>query len=80
QTFSGAPQKTKLRYISCCYDGRLDGFLSRECDEIGELVITLPGQEPIQATIIATRNVSKLGFLGRAAEGLNRLLTSGDGE
>ncbi|MEO0883187.1 MAG: D-alanyl-D-alanine carboxypeptidase family protein [Pseudomonadota bacterium] len=47
-------------------------------DEVGELVITLSGREPVRAPVYATRDVAKLGFVGRMAEGLNRLMTSGN--
>ena len=42
--------------------------------EIGKLVITIEGQEPVEAPIVAADSVSKLGFLGRAIEGLSLMI------
>ena len=43
-------------------------------DTLGKLVITIDGQDPIEAPIIAEANVKKLGFFGRAIEGLSQLI------
>lgn len=47
---------------------------------IGEIIVTLPGQEPVRSGIVALRDVRELGYFGRVAEGLNQILTSSDDE
>lgn len=47
-------------------------------EPVGRLVITLEGQDPVSAPVIAEADVSKLGFVGKAVEGLSRLI-SGEG-
>ena len=42
---------------------------------VGLLVITVEGQDPVSAPVIAEANVQKLGFVGKAVEGLSRLIT-----
>ena len=42
--------------------------------EVGKLVITVEGQAPVEAPIVAAESVGKLGFLGRAIEGLSMML------
>lgn len=42
--------------------------------EVGKLVITVEGQAPVEAPIVAADSVGKLGFLGRAIEGLSIML------
>ncbi|MEM9667755.1 MAG: D-alanyl-D-alanine carboxypeptidase family protein [Pseudomonadota bacterium] len=59
------------------YDGPLEAPIEAG-DQIGEFVITLEGQPPVRAPVFALKNVSKLGFVGRAAEGLSRLLSGDD--
>jgi len=59
------------------FDGPLQAPIT-EGDQIGQLVITLDGQPDITAPVVALKSVSKLGFLGRVAEGLNRMMTSSD--
>ncbi|HAE94377.1 D-alanyl-D-alanine carboxypeptidase family protein [Hyphomonas atlantica] len=48
-------------------------------DTIGTLVVTIEGQSPIEAPIVAEANVKKLGFFGRAVEGLSQLIAGSDG-
>lgn len=48
-------------------------------DTIGKLVVTIEGQSPIEAPIVAEANVKKLGFFGRAVEGLSQLIAGSDG-
>jgi D-alanyl-D-alanine carboxypeptidase (penicillin-binding protein 5/6) len=49
-------------------------------DELGRLVVTIEGQQPVEAPIIADANVSKLGFFGRAIEGLSQMLGGGESQ
>ena len=46
--------------------------------EIGRLVITVEGQAPVEAAIVADADVGKLGFIGRAIEGLSQLIGGGE--
>lgn len=46
--------------------------------EIGHLVITVPGQDPKSVPLVTLAPVTKLGFIGRVAEGLSRLMASGN--
>lgn len=48
--------------------------------EIGKLVISIEGQDPVEASIIAEADVGKLGFFGRAIEGLSQLLGGGESQ
>ncbi len=47
-------------------------------DVIGKLVITLDDRPPFEAPLIANENVAKLGFFGRAMEGLSALIDGSD--
>ena len=50
-------------------------------DEVARLVITVEGKdEPISAPLVATESVGKLGFIGRAIEGLSLKLGGGAAE
>jgi D-alanyl-D-alanine carboxypeptidase (penicillin-binding protein 5/6) len=42
--------------------------------EVGKLVVTAPGIEPIEAPLVAEADVNKLGFTGRIAASLSHLL------
>lgn len=60
----------------------LDGALEapvKSGDAIGKLVVTIDGQPPIEAPIVAEADVKKLGFFGRAVEGLSQLIAGSDG-
>ena len=52
----------------------------KQGDEVGKLIITVDGQPPQEAPIIASADVGKLGFLGRAIEGLSQMLGGGDSQ
>ncbi len=45
---------------------------------LGEIIITLPGQDPFRSSVIALHDVRELGFFGRVAEGLSQMLTNDD--
>jgi D-alanyl-D-alanine carboxypeptidase (penicillin-binding protein 5/6) len=48
-------------------------------DRVGKLVVTLEGRPPVEATVIAEADVKKLGFFGRAVEGLSAMISGNDG-
>jgi len=48
-------------------------------DRVGRLVITLAGREPVEAPVIAEASVKKLGFFGRAIDGLSTMISGEDG-
>jgi D-alanyl-D-alanine carboxypeptidase (penicillin-binding protein 5/6) len=48
-------------------------------DRVGRLVVTLEGRDPVEAPIIAEASVKKLGFFGRAIDGLSALISGDDG-
>ncbi len=43
-------------------------------DVVGKFVVTMEGQEPITASVIAEADVKKLGFIGQAIEGISTLM------
>ena len=49
-----------------------------EGDIVANLVVSLDGKEPIIIPLKATESVEKLGFVGRAIEGLSRKLGNGE--
>jgi serine-type D-Ala-D-Ala carboxypeptidase (penicillin-binding protein 5/6) len=51
----------------------------RKGDRVGRLVVTLDGQPPVEAPIIAEADVERLGFFGRAVDGLSALISGNDG-
>ena len=60
----------------------LDGALEapiRAGDTVGKLVVTVEGQVPTEAPIVAEATVKKLGFFGRAVEGLSQMIGGNDG-
>ena len=46
-------------------------------DEIATLVVTIEGKAPIELPLLATEDVSRLGFIGKAVDGLSRMLEGG---
>tara|TARA_R110000751_G_scaffold24143_7_gene66326 strand:- start:51937 stop:53088 length:1152 start_codon:yes stop_codon:yes gene_type:complete len=48
-------------------------------DHVGRLVVTLDGRPPVEAPIIAEADVKRLGFFGRAVDGLSVLISGNDG-
>ena len=48
-----------------------------EGDQIATLIVTIEGQDPIELPLLATESVARLGFMGRAVEGLSRMLEGG---
>ncbi len=47
-------------------------------DQIATLVVTIEGKDPIELPLLATEDVQRLGFLGKAIEGLSRKLEGSD--
>lgn len=45
-------------------------------DVVGRFVVTIEGQEPVSAPVIAEADVKKLGFVGRAIAGIGTLMKS----
>lgn len=46
-------------------------------DELATLVVTIEGKDPIELPLVATENVGRLGFVGKAIEGLSRMMDGG---
>ena len=46
-------------------------------DQIATLVVTIEGKDPIELPLIATEDVPRLGFVGKAIEGLSRMMDGG---
>ncbi|MEL7540993.1 MAG: D-alanyl-D-alanine carboxypeptidase family protein [Pseudomonadota bacterium] len=46
-------------------------------DEIATLIVTIEGKTPIELPLVATEDVSRLGFFGKAVDGLSRMLDGG---
>lgn len=46
-------------------------------DQIATLVVTIEGKDPIELPLVATEDVARLGFLGKAIEGLSRMMDGG---
>ncbi len=62
------------------YDGPISAPVSAG-DQIATLVIQMEGKdEPVTAPLVATESISKLGFVGRAIEGLSLKLGGSEAE
>lgn len=46
-------------------------------DQIATLVVTIEGKDPIELPLVATEDVARLGFIGKAIEGLSRMMDGG---
>ena len=46
-------------------------------DELATLVVTIEGKTPIELPLVATEEVGRLGFFGKAVDGLSRILEGG---
>jgi len=75
---SGHKRAFDAATVEIVYDGPLEAPIMAG-DELGRLVISLPGQSPTIAPLYALESVAKLGFVGRVAEGLNRLMAGDNG-
>jgi D-alanyl-D-alanine carboxypeptidase (penicillin-binding protein 5/6) len=52
----------------------------RKGDVVGQFVVTLEGQAPVSAPVIAEADVKKLGFVGMAIEGIGTFMKKGGDE
>lgn len=52
----------------------------RKGDVVGRFVVTLEGQEPVSAPVIAEADVKKLGFVGMAIAGIGTFMKTGGDE
>ncbi|MBO6690166.1 MAG: D-alanyl-D-alanine carboxypeptidase [Henriciella sp.] len=46
-------------------------------DQIATLVVTIEGKDPIELPLVASEDVPRLGFVGKAIEGLSRMMDGG---
>lgn len=46
-------------------------------DQIATLVVTIEGKAPIELALLATEDVARLGFFGKAVDGLARMMDGG---
>ncbi|MHA7900089.1 MAG: D-alanyl-D-alanine carboxypeptidase family protein [Henriciella sp.] len=58
------------------YDRLIEAPIN-EGDEIAKLIVTIEGKDPIELPLVATETVARLGFVGRAIEGLSRMMDGG---
>lgn len=58
------------------YDRLIEAPISAG-DEIATLVVSIEGKEPIELPLVATEDVGRLGFIGKAVDGLSRMLEGG---
>lgn len=47
--------------------------------EVGRLIVTIDGAEEVSAPVVANENIVKLGFFGRAIEGLSLKISGSEG-
>lgn len=59
------------------YNGLIEAPITAG-DELAQLIVTLEGKDPISLPLIATENVARLGFLGKAIEGLSYKMSGGE--
>lgn len=59
------------------YDGLIEAPISAG-DELAKLVVTIEGKDPIKLPLVATEDVARLGFLGKAIEGLSYKMSGGE--
>ena len=45
-----------------------------EGDQIAALIVTIEGKEPIELPLLASESVGRLGFFGKAVDGLSRMM------
>ncbi|MEO1642802.1 MAG: D-alanyl-D-alanine carboxypeptidase, partial [Pseudomonadota bacterium] len=58
------------------YDGPIEAPIAQG-DQIATLIVTLEGKAPIEVPLVATEGVARLDFIGRAVEGLSRMIDGG---
>ena len=47
--------------------------------QIGRLIVTVDGQDPVEGIVVAEADIARLGFFGRAIEGLSQLIAGDNG-
>ncbi|MEE2930831.1 MAG: D-alanyl-D-alanine carboxypeptidase family protein [Pseudomonadota bacterium] len=72
-----AHKRSFVRGTSEIVHDRLIEAPINEGDQIATLIVTIEGQDPIELPLLATESVPRLGFMGRAIEGLSRMLEGG---
>jgi D-alanyl-D-alanine carboxypeptidase (penicillin-binding protein 5/6) len=72
-----AHKRSFVRGTSEIVHDRLIEAPINEGDQIATLIVTIEGQDPIELPLLATESVPRLGFMGRAIEGLSRMLEVG---
>lgn len=55
------------------YNGPLEAPITAG-DTVAKMVISLDGRDDVEVPLIATESIERLGFLGRAIEGLSRMI------
>lgn len=48
-----------------------------EGDQIATLIVTIEGKDPIELPLLASESVGRLGFFGKAVDGLSRMMDGG---
>lgn len=49
----------------------------KEGDQIATLIVTIEGKDPIELPLLASESVARLGFFGKAVDGLSRMMEGG---
>ncbi|MEO0714289.1 MAG: D-alanyl-D-alanine carboxypeptidase family protein [Pseudomonadota bacterium] len=58
-------------------EGPLEAPITTD-EVVGNLVVTIEGRDPVVAQIVADESVARLGFFGRAIEGLSLMISGGE--
>lgn len=66
----GAARQAK---VTVQYNGPVPAPIEKG-QEIGKLVVAIPGQDPVEAPLVAGESVDRLGFTGRISAAANHLL------
>lgn len=49
----------------------------KEGDQIATLIVSIEGKDPIELPLLASESVARLGFFGKAVDGLSRMMEGG---
>ncbi len=49
----------------------------KEGDQIATLIVKIEGKDPIELPLLASESVARLGFIGKAVDGLSRMMEGG---
>jgi len=58
------------------YDSLIEAPIN-EGDQIATLIVTIEGKDPIELPLVASESVARLGFFGKAVDGLSRMMDGG---